>query len=507
MATLILVTIISFAVCLALTPAVRALAGRVGLVDHPDRHRKVHARATPAAGGLAILPAVAVALLVGLGAAGPLGAALAAESRELAGLLAAGLISCAVGLIDDRVGLRGRYKLLGQVMAAAVLMASGVIVDRIRLFGWSIDLGLLAAPLTLLWLLGAINSLNLIDGMDGLLTSAGLIITVALGVMAVLGDHWAAACVACALSGALLAFLGYNFPPASIFLGDSGSMLIGLIIGALAIRGSLKGPATVTLVAPLAILTVPLFDTSMAIIRRKLTGRSIYTPDRSHLHHCLQRRGLSDRRVLLLVAAFSAVAGAGGLASLWLGNELVAVITALAVALTLIATRLFGHTEVVLVKEWLTAHLGPLSWRRARGEPCEVRVRLQGAASWEGLWSELLSCAAELNLSTVELDVNAPAIHEGYFASWRRPGLDPPDGGLWRTEIPLTLEGLVIGRVQISGAGGAVSLGDQMALVTKVISCFTPTLPGRQPGSRGAVALTGPPDPGAAKREGKPVPA
>jgi UDP-GlcNAc:undecaprenyl-phosphate GlcNAc-1-phosphate transferase len=507
MATFILVATVSFGVCLVLTPAVRSLAARVGLVDRPDHHRKVHARATPVAGGIAILPAVTLALLVGLSAPGPLRGALAAESGELTGLLAAGLISCAVGLIDDRVSLRGRYKLLGQAMAAAVLMAGGVMVHRIRLFGWGIDLGLLAAPFTLLWLLGVINSLNLIDGMDGLLSSVGLIVTVALGVMALLGEHWVAACVACALAGALLAFLGYNFPPASIFLGDSGSMLIGLIVGTLAIRGGLKAPATLTLVAPLAVLTVPLFDTSMAIVRRKLTGRSIYTPDRSHLHHCLQRRGLSDRRVLLLVAACSTVAGAGGLASLFFSSELVAVITALAVALTLIATRLFGHTEVVLVKEWLTAFLGPLAWWRARGEPCEMRVRLQGCASWEDLWSELMSCAADLRLIAVEVDVNAPAIHEWYFASWWRPGRNPPEGGLWRTEVPLILDGLVIGRVRVSGAGGAVSLGDQIALVTKVIHCFTPALPGGQPDSLGAVAPAVPPDPGAAKREDKPAPA
>src|SRR5439155_5894298 len=122
-----------------------------------------------------------------------------------------------------------------------------------RIFDWHVELGLLAVPFTLFWLLGAINSLNLIDGMDGLLSSVGLIVTLAMAAMAVLGEQWMAACVAVALAGALLGFLRYNFPPASIFLGDSGSMLIGLVIGALAIRSSLKSPATVALAAPVAV--------------------------------------------------------------------------------------------------------------------------------------------------------------------------------------------------------------------------------------------------------------
>src|SRR5205085_11092231 len=133
------------------------------------------------------------------------------------------------------------------------------------------------------------------------LSTIGLIIALAMAGMAIIGLQWPAATVALALAGALLAFLFFNFPPASIFLGDSGSMLIGLIIGTLAIQSSLKGPATVALAAPLALLVIPIFDTSAAILRRKLTGSSIFATDRGHLHHMLQSGGLSHQKVLFLV--------------------------------------------------------------------------------------------------------------------------------------------------------------------------------------------------------------
>ena len=215
------------------------------------------------------------------------------------------------------------------------------------------ELGLLAVPFTALWLLGIINSLNLLDGMDGLLSCVGFIISLAMAAMAILGGQWAVACVAAALAGALLGFLRYNFPPASVFLGDSGSMLIGLIIGTLALRGSLKAPATVALVAPVALLGIPAFDTLAAIVRRKLTGRSIYAGDRGHLHHCLLARGFSTRRALLWISASCCCTAAGALGSVSFGNEWVAVITALAVIGVYLVSRVFGSAELLLVRNYL----------------------------------------------------------------------------------------------------------------------------------------------------------
>jgi UDP-GlcNAc:undecaprenyl-phosphate GlcNAc-1-phosphate transferase len=254
--------------------------------------------------------------------------------------------------------------------------------------------------------------LNLIDGMDGLLGSVGVILSLALAAMACLAGHWWAATIAFALAGSLLGFLHYNLPPASIFMGDSGSMLVGLILGTLAIECSLKAPATIAIAMPVVLLILPIFDTTAAIIRRKLTGRSIYTTDRGHLHHCLLRKGFSAPGALSIVCVCCLLACGGVLASQAFNNEWIAILTAGSIIGTLVATRLFGHAEAMLIKGRFLSLLLPTD--RVR----HMEVRLQGSAAWKDLWQALKISATQLNLDKMLLDVNAPALHEGYHARW-----------------------------------------------------------------------------------------
>lgn len=478
MTTLLFVFSISFGTCLVLTPLIRTLASRYGLVDHPDGGRKMHAQGTPVAGGLAVLVSGALAILAGFQLPTALHDHLTQHADGLLGLFAAAVVICAVGVVDDFSVLRGRQKLLGQVVAVGLVMGSGLVVRTVRLFDWEVDLGLLAVPFTLFWLLGAINALNLLDGMDGLLSTVGLIITMAMAVMAVIGNHWASACVAVGLAGALLGFLRYNYPPASIFLGDSGSMLIGLVVGTLAIRSSLKGAATVALAAPLAVLTIPILDTVAAILRRKLTGRSIYTTDRGHLHHCLLRRGLSNERVLLWVACFCLLTVIGALASVALKSEMVALLSASAVIGILVATRLFGYAEFVLVRQRVASIAFSFLRRRANGEAHQTEVRLQGSADWRELWQAVTACAVQLDLQTVRLNVNAPALHEGYHARWDRLGEAEDETHLWRAEIPLTTpHGQTVGRLEVVGRQTQEPIWQQLATVARLVEDFEAPLP------------------------------
>jgi UDP-GlcNAc:undecaprenyl-phosphate GlcNAc-1-phosphate transferase len=453
---------------LLLTPLARAAARQCGLVDRPDKRRKLHRQAIPVAGGLAVLAAAAASLLFVAAAPGPLADALAAKADGLVGLLLGAATICAVGVADDRVGLRGRHKLLGQLLAVGLVMHFGVRIASVRLFDWHLDLGLLSIPFTVFWLLGAINALNLLDGMDGLLGSVGAIVSLALAAMAVMQGDPATAAVAVALGGALIGFLRYNFPPASIFLGDCGSMLIGLVIGVLAIQSSLKAPATVALAAPAALLILPIFDTTAAILRRKLTGRSIYCSDRGHLHHCLLRRGLSSRLALLVVSGLSLVTVLGALASLAWKSESLALLSAAAVVATLMLTRLFGHAEFLLLQKFLASFAASLVGPGPAGGR-QLAVRLQGSADWGDVWSRLTECAARLNLMSVRLDLNAPAIQEGYHASWSRP--DGPEGadGLWRTELPLTACGQTVGRVEVTGRRDGECVSSKIAAVAGVV--------------------------------------
>lgn len=465
MLTLLLIFFLSGIGCLLVTPGVSAMAVRHGLVDRPDGRRKMHGRAIPLGGGLAILGGASVAIAAAV-AASPLRRQLLELGPVLIGLLVAALIIAVVGLIDDYRGLRGRHKLLGQIVAVVVVINCGVVVKTVQLFGQQIDLGLLSVPFTVFLLLAAINALNLLDGMDGLLSCVGAIICLAMAGTAVLLGHWAAACLAAALAGALIGFLRYNFPPASIFMGDCGSMLVGLVIGVLAIQSSLKGPATVALAAPLAVLTIPLLDTTAAILRRKLTGRSIYLADRSHLHHCLLRRGLTARRVLAYVSLFCLATLLAALASVALHSELLALLGMLTVGGILITTRLFGYTEFVLLKNRIAMSL---LHGASDGKPRQSEIRLQGSADWATLWFELTTNAEQLNLKALCLDINAPSIHEGYLARWDQGPTDPADVGLWRAELPLVAEGQTLGRLEIVGHRDDQAICSKLATLARLV--------------------------------------
>jgi UDP-GlcNAc:undecaprenyl-phosphate GlcNAc-1-phosphate transferase len=445
---------LSLVFCLFLTPLFRLLALRWNLIDKPDDRRKMHRQPIPVAGGIPILVSSCLALTAVLLMPNFLREKLLEDTHWLIGVLLAVIVICAVGVLDDFGYLRGRHKLAGQFLAAGIVIASGLIVRNIRIFGWNIELGNLSVPFTAFFLVGAINSLNLLDGMDGLLSCVGLIICPAMAAMALMGGYWSAAAVAVALAGGLAGFLFFNYPPATIFLGDCGSMLIGLVVGVLAIQSSLKGAATVALVAPLAALTIPILDTTAAILRRKLTGRSIYTTDRGHLHHCLLNRGLSTRAVLMLIGVFCLMTVTGALVSLALNSEVVAVMTALVVAGIMIGLRLFGHAEFMLAKKRLLATASSFLKVRPNGKPQATEAHLQGSAEWKHLWDSFVALANQINLKTVCLDVNAPAIHERYHARWDSPEKEATDAenpSLWFSEIPLVVGAHVVGRMEVVG--------------------------------------------------------
>jgi UDP-GlcNAc:undecaprenyl-phosphate GlcNAc-1-phosphate transferase len=302
-----------------------------------------------------------------------------------------------------------------------------------------------------------------------------LIVCLAMAALAAATGQWLTAAVAAALAGALMGFLPYNFPPASIFLGDSGSMLIGLAVGVLAIDSALKGTATVALATPAALLAIPIFDTLGAILRRKLTGRSLYDTDRGHLHHCLLRRGLTARGALGWVAGLCLLTVAGALLSMALDNELLALGSALTVAGILVARRMFGHAELALVRQRLVALAASLVRLGNRAEPREMRVRLAGSVDWQELWEGITACAARLNLWAVRLDVNAPALNEGYHARWDRPHGEGEGAALWRAEVPLVAHGKAFGRLEIHGAQDHEPVWQKIAMLARLVEDFEAT--------------------------------
>ena len=455
------IALVALACGAILTPVVRKFAHQFNLVDHPDGRRKLHLAPIALGGGVAVFISTILSLVICYALLPSIRAELERTSPTfLLGLLASTAVIVVVGLVDDRHHLRGRHKLMGQILAVTILMMSGLVVEHIQLFGRNIELGLLAYPFTMFWLLGAINALNLIDGLDGLAGSVGAILSLAIAGMAIMNFHSADAVIALALCGAIAGFLIYNCPPASIYLGDAGSMLIGLMLGALAMRSSLKTPATVALMAPTVIWAIPILDVGMAILRRKLTGRSIYETDRGHLHHCLLRNGFSGQTTLIFIAGFCAVTAVGALISVARQNEWMAVISAAAVFSTLVATRLFGFSECVLVFKRLrsiAASLIPIPHFRSKAAPSPVHARLTGTRDWEDLWATLTEYADRFDLSSVQLNVNLPSLNEEYHVNWNRR-----DAGSelqkWTTDIPLLAGRITVGRLRISGRSAEGSI-------------------------------------------------
>ena len=333
----------------AMTPLVISWMWRLKILDAPDGVRKLHGRTVPLAGGLAVLSGCLIASAVTLLWQPAVYLANPGDLLFVGGLLCACVWVCVLGVVDDRGMLRGRQKFLGQIVAALILTSSGCVISRLEFMTAHIELGMLSIPFTIFWLVGAINAVNLMDGVDGLASSIGAVLSGTFALMALITFHDLEAVLSVALCGALLGFLPYNFPRARIFLGDTGSMLIGLLLGTLALRSSVKSQATLTLAAPVAVLSVLIFDVVMAILRRKLTGRSLYSTDRGHLHHRLTQLGFPPTGVVLFVSLACALCSAGALASLVHRNDWLAISVAGTVLLSCIVAKVFGHNEFRLL--------------------------------------------------------------------------------------------------------------------------------------------------------------
>ena len=282
----------------ALTPLAARLATRVGAIDEP-RARGLSERATPLFGGLAMLAAVLVAGLIWL-----------PWDAETKGILVAAIVIAVIGAIDDAVELAAGWKLLGQIIAAIIPVAVGVKVAVLTLpFVGSVNLGAAAGPLTVFGLVALMNVVNFSDGVDGLAAGVCAIGSLAFAVIAFDLDRAAAGVLAAIVAGSALGFLFHNFPPAKVFMGDSGANLLGLLIGCVAVQGTLKTNAVVALILPLMILAVPLLDSGFVVAKRLRYGRPVHQADQNHFHHRLARVGFSARRTVIYLYLWTFLLG------------------------------------------------------------------------------------------------------------------------------------------------------------------------------------------------------
>lgn len=310
MKTYLALFLLALGLSLALTPLVRRLATRWGVLDRPDRSRKIHDRPTPRLGGLAIYAAFLLALAGLFAVENEVTRHFRAQILQIAKLLLPSTLILLLGVYDDLRGADARIKFSVQSAAALMLYASGIQITRIwNPWGGTIELGLLSLPLTLLWLVGITNAFNLIDGLDGLSAGAALFATLTLLGAALFHQQPLLILLTVALAGAIVGFLRYNFMPATIFLGDSGSLFLGFLLGALAIEGSQKSATAVAVAIPLVSFGLPIVDTLWTLMRRALSRRPLFQGDLEHIHHMLLRRGLTRRQVVILLYAACAACG------------------------------------------------------------------------------------------------------------------------------------------------------------------------------------------------------
>jgi len=312
-------------VTLVLTPLARTIGLRWGIVAHSGG-RSVHTGAVPRIGGFAMFAGFAAAVLVRYLGERLWGwpPALTLAGEPVVGVLAGLGVMFIVGLIDDVVDLTPGQKLVGQIVAASVAYAAGVRIDFIGnpVSGGLQMLGILSLPVTLFWMVGFANVVNLIDGLDGLAAGITAIAAVSLLVLAQETNQPLAAVLAAGLVGACVGFLRYNYSPASIFMGDSGALFLGFCLACISLLGVMKSVAAITLVVPLLILGVPVFDTFSAIIRRRRGGRPVHEADKGHIHHRLLGRGFSVRQTVLIIYVWSIALAVGGYAMRWVAPAL-----------------------------------------------------------------------------------------------------------------------------------------------------------------------------------------
>jgi UDP-GlcNAc:undecaprenyl-phosphate GlcNAc-1-phosphate transferase len=384
--------------CVLATPLVTQLAAWVGAIDRPDQFRRIHHGAIPRLGGLGLAMGIALGVVVPhvSGSSLLVSPYLPDLSHEWA-LLVAALIILVVGFVDDTRSIGPRVKLMGQVLAVLTLYMGDIRIRTIEVMSLSLDLGQPSLPLgaygfavdlapaslavTMLWFLGCMNVWNLIDGMDGLASGVGLLVSGTLTLVAIHNQNAEVAILAVALAGSLAGFLLYNWHPACIFLGDSGSLLIGLLIGVIGVQGSMKGPSAISILFPILAMGLPISDTAMAIFRRWVRNLPLSAADRRHVHHLLIGLGLNPRQAALMLYCFSGFLCGAVLLGVALRSEFLALVLGISGCLAFLVvvtsrrdelTNLRGDFQARMVRGRQERRAAKLTWEAIqRIELCE----------------------------------------------------------------------------------------------------------------------------------------
>jgi UDP-GlcNAc:undecaprenyl-phosphate/decaprenyl-phosphate GlcNAc-1-phosphate transferase len=350
----------------------------------------------------------------------------------------AALIILAVGFVDDTRSLSPRVKLLGQALAVLTLYLGGIRIEAIDVLGLNLDLGYpsarwsvmghpfeLALPslvVTLFWFLGCMNVWNLIDGMDGLASGVGLLVSGTLTLVAIHNENFEVAVLAVALAGSLAGFLLYNWHPACIFLGDSGSLLIGLLIGVIGVEGSMEGPSAISILFPILAMGLPISDTAMAIFRRWVRNLPLSAADRRHVHHLLIGLGLDPRQAALLLYCFSGFLCGAVMLGVALRNEYLTLILGTSGCLVFLLVVTSRRDELSNLRDDLQDRLTRRRQERQAAKLAWAAIqRVELATAITRAYEIVDQTAHSMGCEQLQISCGSPQA----MAPWRRDGSIP----------------------------------------------------------------------------------
>jgi UDP-GlcNAc:undecaprenyl-phosphate GlcNAc-1-phosphate transferase len=415
MKTSVVAFLLAALVSILLTPLARALASKLGVMDRPSEERKVHKEPIPRLGGLAILIGTITPLAGLYFYRNALSQIVYADGRRVAALLTATLVVVLAGVLDDVRGLSQRYRFVVEVVAGLIVYWGGFQINGIYLpLAGHLQLGIFALPATVFWVVAVINALNFTDGLDGLAAGTAVLAGVTLFLFALSYHNYVAGVFSAAIAGAAFGFLLFNFHPATVYMGDTGSMFLGLALAVAAIGSSQKSATTVALLGPALALGLPIGDTILRVVRRSILGRPWFPADRKHVHHRLLDLGLSHRNATLLLYATTFVFCVAALVIAH-GNPWMALgVGFFVVGLLVFAVRRLGYVELNRFAEIRRRQSGAMAEELAS----EVEERLadlqkprrafRSVEFCEAFWAETVELAEGLLLDRVEL-VLAPA--------------------------------------------------------------------------------------------------
>jgi UDP-GlcNAc:undecaprenyl-phosphate GlcNAc-1-phosphate transferase len=433
-----------------LTRSVRDLAVRRGWLAVPGQGRHLHQTPLPRLGGVAIYLAFLISIAVAMLFRGRFPSLSAAGMRTLLTILIPATLILVLGIYDDIRSVGPYTKFAVQAVAAVLLFGGGLRILNVPVlfgahqFGWTVGL-----PLTILWVIGITNAFNLIDGLDGLAAGSGLFSTLVVFIVAIFSQSSLVSLLTIALAGAILGFLRFNFNPATIFLGDCGSLFIGFMLSALALEGAQKAPTIIAVAIPVVSFGLPILETLLSVLRRLISGRPVFTADREHIHHKLLERGLSHRQVVIVLYAVSALFALLSLFLLWptgstLGLVLAVVGTGVWFGVQHLGYLEFGELARVAHRtiEQRGIFINNLAIRRATEELKVAKGYLQVCRILEAAFSSNDFDGFDLALQFAPGE-DFSADEDGTHFRWTKPGGMPLNNSLsaWNLKLDLVTTG------------------------------------------------------------------